>query len=1063
MMSIDCPEDESLVPANRGIDFRAVWQLTSMSLGVGVFAIPYCFHVLGVLQGVQESSGFQKLIGSYSKSFGVPLDDNNLQGFAEEMCRCCLREADDVMFDDGPLAAALQEVQHYKQKLNECNLAAVKQIAAMRDGCHLSESLKEDTVNFHEPLTFMDEEQQRLVIAVVCDKIRQLQNGTAPPSLVEALTRYAETIVKQEEAAGLDEILEIQSGLQKHIENLMSAVERREKIIQEHAEETHQLQEELTTERSSREALQAELAEASVLASVEQSDLKGARQILAGTENKESKVSEKGNGHNRDEAGHSSPPRGPPEALGRMNSSVSLPSLRRSCKSKARGVLGFCANTAIERLLDCAQIHSRSEYEEIANTAMGRGGKLAMAFVIGITTFIASLSYLAAATELLVCVVFAFLTGEDINKRGGSTAILSKTKRAIVLLIFVIISMPKLLKRSMGDNAYISKIGVFSMSAAAIVFVGNSDPLMKPMTSVAASNMPVCSSQLVGDKAAACGSVESAAQSMRAVVRTSIAFSPELGQSLVLPAFGIEDELKVTCAVAGVCSLLLVAIVGFPCIESIELFFKMARPDSSRDVRVAIVCIVGIACVAIDAFIDTKIAFALTGALGLSLGAYVMPALLYLRLRDRSMAGSAYRFVSALVLLCFGAVVLLGGTPATVMGAIKAHEGSELGELEQYGKRLKNECIAMQSAGSRQRYPYPETSYQEHGWLLLPPGDAVARTFKKKLRRGIGWEWKDPCDWSESNPAAPIIPKEAPEGAEATSCVSAAPPSVLSVLTSIPESQILALQNGSGVKTKAAQVAATAAPAKKPSILSASAPNILAPRFGIPSSASELSASTVSKASSTDAILDPAERLRRREVKLAERLKDAWAYQNGGCKGQKWYHPLGQTDATRFADEFTKATGGVWPGKILFPCGGRCVTAYPSGPAACAWSFILVPCGFYCLFVGRLWTEWYPLVPLAAACVFLLTTTFLCLTCCSDPGIIPRRQMIVAAGLDRDLKELLGYDVLGTGEPTGQADIDSSNMVPEELRKRGFKCQHSLGHVAHGFLIPECSSKYDVL
>lgn len=143
-------------------------------------------------------------------------------------------------------------------------------------------------------------------------------------------------------------------------------------------------------------------------------------------------------------------------------------------------------------------------------------------------------------------------------------------------------------------------------------------------------------------------------------------------------------------------------------------------------------------------------------------------------------------------------------------------------------------------------------------------------------------------------------------------------------------------------------------------------------------------------------------------------------------------------DEARDRDKFRRMYQ-VWPGKILFPCGGRCVTAYPSGPAACAWSFILVPCGFYCLFVGRLWTEWYPLVPLAAACVFLLTTTFLCLTCCSDPGIIPRRQMIVAAGLDRDLKELLGYDVLGTGEPTGQADIDSSNMVPEELRKRGFK------------------------
>lgn len=168
---------------------------------------------------VQKSSGFQKCIGNYSKAFGVPLDDNNLQSFAEEMCKCCLREAGDVMFDDnqGPLAAALQEVQHYKQKLIECNLTAMKQIAAMRDGCHLSEFLQEDAVTFHEPLTYMDEHQQRLVIAVVCDKVRQLQSGTAPPSLVEALTRYAEELLRQEEGATapMDDLLEVQSGLQK--------------------------------------------------------------------------------------------------------------------------------------------------------------------------------------------------------------------------------------------------------------------------------------------------------------------------------------------------------------------------------------------------------------------------------------------------------------------------------------------------------------------------------------------------------------------------------------------------------------------------------------------------------------------------------------------------------------------------------------------------------------------------------------------------------------------------------------------------------------------------------
>ncbi|CAJ1408323.1 unnamed protein product [Effrenium voratum] len=129
----------------------------------------------------------------------------------------------------------------------------------------------------------------------------------------------------------------------------------------------------------------------------------------------------------------------------------------------------------------------------------------------------------------------------------------------------------------------------------------------------------------------------------------------------------------------------------------------------------------------------------------------------------------------------------------------------------------------------------------------------------------------------------------------------------------------------------------------------------------------------------------------------------------------------------------------VWPSKTFFCCWGRCVTAYPSGPTFCAWTFILVPCGFYCMFIERLWNEWYPLVPVAACCIFLLTTMLLCLTCCSDPGAIPRRKVIISAGLAEELSELLGYSVLGRGEPTGQAEVDGTAMVPDELRKRGFK------------------------
>ncbi|OLQ11133.1 putative palmitoyltransferase ZDHHC14 [Symbiodinium microadriaticum] len=68
----------------------------------------------------------------------------------------------------------------------------------------------------------------------------------------------------------------------------------------------------------------------------------------------------------------------------------------------------------------------------------------------------------------------------------------------------------------------------------------------------------------------------------------------------------------------------------------------------------------------------------------------------------------------------------------------------------------------------------------------------------------------------------------------------------------------------------------------------------------------------------------------------------------------------------------------VWPGNVIFCCRGRCITAYPSGPAVCAWSFILVPCGIYTIFAERLWQEWFPVVPIAAALMFFVTTMSLC-------------------------------------------------------------------------------------
>lgn len=90
----------------------------------------------------------------------------------------------------------------------------MKQIAALREG-HFNDELQGDTVTFHEPMAYMDEEQQRLVLAVVCDKLRQLQHGKAPASLVEALERYAEALRRAEEAVNVEEMVEAQSSLRK--------------------------------------------------------------------------------------------------------------------------------------------------------------------------------------------------------------------------------------------------------------------------------------------------------------------------------------------------------------------------------------------------------------------------------------------------------------------------------------------------------------------------------------------------------------------------------------------------------------------------------------------------------------------------------------------------------------------------------------------------------------------------------------------------------------------------------------------------------------------------------
>ncbi|CAE7319148.1 ZDHHC14, partial [Symbiodinium necroappetens] len=125
-----------------------------------------------------------------------------------------------------------------------------------------------------------------------------------------------------------------------------------------------------------------------------------------------------------------------------------------------------------------------------------------------------------------------------------------------------------------------------------------------------------------------------------------------------------------------------------------------------------------------------------------------------------------------------------------------------------------------------------------------------------------------------------------------------------------------------------------------------------------------------------------------------------------------------------------------WPSKNMFCCCGCCMTGGTDEcycPNMCVWCFILVPsCTYFGLVAPKLISNGIYLLPGATLAIFLIATGLLLATCCTDPGIIPCREVILATGTADQLKVALGYDVLG---PEGS---DSASLPPQ-LRKQGYR------------------------
>jgi len=115
------------------------------------------------------------------------------------------------------------------------------------------------------------------------------------------------------------------------------------------------------------------------------------------------------------------------------------------------------------------------------------------------------------------------------------------------------------------------------------------------------------------------------------------------------------------------------------------------------------------------------------------------------------------------------------------------------------------------------------------------------------------------------------------------------------------------------------------------------------------------------------------------------------------------------------------------------------ITPNCSVPNLCVWMCILAPSSLYFIWVfPHLWRQGIYAMPVATLAVFLMTSGFLLATCCSDPGIIPRREVIIATNTAAKLEAALGFDPLASSHVPLDGRGNGRNLPPE-LTSRGYR------------------------
>jgi len=378
--------------------------------------------------------------------------------------------------------------------------------------------------------------------------------------------------------------------------------------------------------------------------------------------------------------------------------------------------MGCLANLAMQRLLDASEMYSLQSYECLAERAFGSAGKAAMVAITLICTSIATLSYINTAKDLLVNTCVAFLFDVDVNAQP--VKVLDEAKTFALLSLQVGVLIPSLMKPTIGGNAWISKLGVVSVFSAAAFFIihcfthmasrswrlspvpgfaGSPKEVLDCVATLAFSYSMVFAVFPVLQERCDDAPVAEVAHTLRRPVAMSVSLSCSLYLVIGLVGaytFGLgtdsfslqnlpltEPLTQVITLLMGVSVELLASIVAFPAVQSLLFVFSLCFGDRGGRTRFVVVLLLAIMVVFVDAFITANATFALCGALGLSLGAYVMPCVIFFSLAQ-AMTGVGLRVtktrrILTSVVLLFGFVLLFGSTPVILIEVLQPKSDSD--------------------------------------------------------------------------------------------------------------------------------------------------------------------------------------------------------------------------------------------------------------------------------------------------------------------------------------------------------------------------------------------------